>query len=94
MMVTQAIDTRMKKLTFFQDPAVDTLMGVVMALAAEVYVLKDRVRVMEQLLAERDVLSGEQIESFAPTPEQEERFRRDRDQFFERLLRPIAELEE
>jgi hypothetical protein len=36
---------------FFDDPAVDRLMGVVMALASEHYVLKDRVTALERQLA-------------------------------------------
>ncbi|MEP7311576.1 MAG: hypothetical protein ABI859_03260 [Pseudomonadota bacterium] len=36
---------------FFDDPAVDRLMGVVMALASETYVLKDRLNVLERQLA-------------------------------------------
>jgi hypothetical protein len=35
---------------FFDDPAVDGLMGVLMALATEHYVLRDRVRLLEQRL--------------------------------------------
>jgi hypothetical protein len=42
--------------TFFEDPALDRAFGVVMALAQEVWVLKDRVAAMEVHLAERGVL--------------------------------------
>jgi hypothetical protein len=42
--------------TFFEDPALDRAFGVVMALAQEVWVLKDRVAAMEVQLAERGVL--------------------------------------
>ena len=34
--------------TFFADPALDRLMGVTMALAAEVYMLRSRVRTLER----------------------------------------------
>ena len=39
--------------TFFPDPALDRAFGVVMALAQEVWVLKDRVAALEAQLAER-----------------------------------------
>jgi hypothetical protein len=39
--------------TFFPDPALDRAFGVVMALASEVWVLKDRVAGLEAQLAER-----------------------------------------
>jgi len=42
--------------TFFPDPALDRAFGVVMALAQEVWVLRDRVAAMEAQLAERGVL--------------------------------------
>ena len=38
--------------TFFDDPAIDRLMGTVIALAAEVYVLRDRLGRLERRLAE------------------------------------------
>ncbi|MBT3703152.1 MAG: hypothetical protein HOE62_19195 [Alphaproteobacteria bacterium] len=36
--------------TFFDEPAVDRVLGVVMALATEVYVLRDRLRTVERQL--------------------------------------------
>jgi hypothetical protein len=42
--------------TFFPDPALDRAFGVVMALAQEVWVLRDRVMAMEAQLAERGAL--------------------------------------
>lgn len=43
--------------TFFEDEALDRAFGVVMALASEVYVLKDRVHALEQLLTESGVIA-------------------------------------
>lgn len=42
--------------TFFPDPALDRAFGVVMALATEVYVLRDRLTAMERQLAARGAL--------------------------------------
>lgn len=42
--------------TFFPDPALDRAFGVVMALAQEVWVLKDRVAALEAQLAARGAL--------------------------------------
>ena len=42
--------------TFFPDPALDRAFGVVMALAQEVWVLRDRLAGIEAQLAERGVL--------------------------------------
>jgi hypothetical protein len=43
---------------FFEDPAVDRLMGVVLALATEHYVLLDRVHVLERQLSAAGVVPG------------------------------------
>jgi hypothetical protein len=37
----------MPDITFFRDPAVDRVLGVVMELAEEVYALRERVRVLQ-----------------------------------------------
>ena len=42
--------------TFFPDPALDRAFGVVMALAQEVWVLRDRVAGLEAQLAERGLV--------------------------------------
>ena len=47
--------------TFFPDPALDRAFGVVMALAQEVWVLRDRLAGMEAQLAERGVLDVSQL---------------------------------
>ena len=40
----------MPDLTFFPDPNVDRVLGVVMKLAAEVYMLRDRLSTVERVL--------------------------------------------
>jgi hypothetical protein len=56
--------------TFFPDPALDSAFGVVMALAQEVWVLRERMAAMEAQLAERGVL---QIEKLNEEPARDER---------------------
>lgn len=43
---------------FFEDEALDRALGVVMALASEVYVLRDRMQALEALLAETGVIAA------------------------------------
>ena len=43
--------------TFFEDEALDRAFGVVMALASEVYVLRDRLQALEALLIDNDVIA-------------------------------------
>src|SRR6185503_130512 len=56
--------------TFFPDPALDRAFGVVMALAQEVWVLRDRVAAMEAQLAER---GGLQLDRWNEEPAGDER---------------------
>ena len=72
--------------TFFTDPAIDRIMGVLMSLAGEVYVLRDRMRVLEARLSEQGVLAPGALDSWTPTPEQAQATQADRDAFVTHLL--------
>ena len=50
--------------TFFEDPALDRAFGVVMALATEVYVLRNRQRALERLLEEARMLDRATIAKY------------------------------
>ena len=55
-----------KRPDYFDDPATDRLMSIVLALAAEVSVLRQRHDTVERLLAANGTLSRADIESYAP----------------------------
>lgn len=74
--------------TFFPDPALDRALGIVMALATEVYVLRDRLRAMERQLVERGTLDAARLAA-APTAEEDEAAQADRDAFVAHLLAPV-----
>lgn len=67
----------------------DRLMGVVMALAAEVYILRDRNRILEELLQEAGVLKPGAIEDYQPSPQARQAQTTERDAFVARVLSPI-----
>jgi hypothetical protein len=71
--------------TFFADPALDRLYGVVWALATEVYVLRDRVGVLEEALAETGVVDLAALRA-EPSPEALAAARADRAAFVEGLM--------
>ena len=48
----------------------DQVLAVVMRLAMEISVLRDRLRTHEQLLAEHEVLTPEEIENYTPSKEE------------------------
>jgi hypothetical protein len=59
--------------TFFADPAIDRLVGMVFALTAEVHVLRDRLALLEAALAERGAIDPARIDVVVPEGALEER---------------------
>jgi hypothetical protein len=76
----------MKEQIFFKDPAVDRVMGVVMQLASEVYILKDRNRALEKLLEEKGIVAPEAIENSLEKISAEER-----EEFIARIFEPVLQ---
>jgi len=74
--------------TFFADPALDRAMGVIMALATEVYVLRDRLRALEAALTERGVMPKDALGA-EPAPEALAASAADRAAFVAHLLEPL-----
>lgn len=52
--------------TFFADPALDRLLGMVFALTAEVHVLRDRMRLLEDALGERGIVDVASLDAKIP----------------------------
>jgi hypothetical protein len=72
--------------TFFADPAIDRLVGMVLALAAEVHVLRDRLALAEAALAERGVLDPARLDAAVPEGALEERLAAERAAFVRHLF--------
>ena len=83
-----ATESPLPEQTFFPDPALDRALGVVMALATEVFVLRDRVRAIEGLLAESGALDRARLAA-EPGPEEAAASRADRDAFVRHLMEPL-----
>ena len=71
--------------TFFDDPALDRAFGVVMALATEVYVQRDRLRALERRLQDASVLKIDNLNG-EPSDAERQANAIDREQFVEGLL--------
>lgn len=54
---------------FFDNPDVDKLLAMLMGLAGEVSVMRDRMDTIERLAAERGLFNAADIETFAPNAE-------------------------
>ena len=71
--------------TFFDDPALDRAFGVVIALATEVYVQRDRLRALERQLQDASVINIDDLDQ-EPGDAQRQTDAIDREQFVEGLL--------
>ncbi len=78
----------------FDDPAIDQLHAAFVALATELAVAFDRIDTLERLLAQRDGVSREQIESFQPDEQAAADRATRRADLAERLLRPFRDFRE
>lgn len=75
--------------TFFQDPAIDRVLAVVMALSAEVWVLNDKLRALETLLDRQGVVSRDDLDSYVPDAESSETTTAARQAFVRTLMEPL-----
>ena len=74
--------------TFFADPALDRAIGVIMALATEVYVLRDRLRALEAELTARGLVPKDALGA-EPPPDALAASAADRAAFVAHLLEPL-----
>lgn len=82
---------RGKRPAFFDDPAIDQLMAIVMAMSSEMSVLYDRVDTIERLLDKKGTLSRDDIEAFRPDQPLEDERNERRNAYIARIFRIISE---
>jgi len=56
-----------KRPAYFDDPAIDRILSITMAVAGEVAVLRERMDTIERLLDEKGTISRADIEAFIPS---------------------------
>jgi len=85
-----------KRPYFFEDPAVERVLNITMAVVGELAVSRERVDTLERLLEAKGILTREEIESYVPTsPEIEEQRQLWHSEYISRVLRIIQqEMEE
>ena len=72
--------------TFFADPAIDRLVGMVFALTAEVHVLRDRLALLEDALKQRGVVDIAALDIAIPEGALEARIAADRTALVQNIL--------
>ena len=74
----------------FEDPVNDQLLGVILALGAEVWNLRERLGLLENALARQGIEVSALIEELALDPDRAPEMVADRDAFLTRFLRAIS----
>ena len=71
---------------FFGDPAIDRLLAMVMTLASELWVHKDRLAALEGLLAEKGIVAPGSLDGFQPSEGDAQRLAAERQAYVKSLL--------
>ena len=74
------------ELQLFEDASTDRMAQMLLVMAAELHVLRDRVKCMEFLLSERGVLTSSQLDAFSPNADQAQVLQTERDAFVSHLF--------
>ncbi|MBW4688075.1 MAG: hypothetical protein KME40_24035 [Komarekiella atlantica HA4396-MV6] len=80
-----------KRPVYLDDPQIDKLLAIVMALTSEVSVLHDRLDTIECLLAAQGILSAADIDAYEPDEEVTKKREHWRAEYLARILRVLQE---
>ncbi len=81
--------TRSPRPNFFTDPAVDQLLGVVLGLAQEVSVLRDRVDTIERVMDAKGSVTRADIEAYVPDAAADAERAAVRNEYLQRVFRVL-----
>ena len=73
------------------DPMLDKIFKVVIQVAGELYVTKNRIRALEAYVIEKESITQEELEKMLAENGSRKDTERERDNFIESILSPIAE---
>ena len=77
--------------TYFSDPALDRVVNMVMELSAQVWVYRDRMMAMEDLLAEKGSITAADLDSYAPSEARRAQVKTERDAFINAVFSALRE---
>lgn len=75
---------------FFDNPAIDNLIAVTLELGAELWLQRERMRILEKLLADKGLVAADLIEQYQPDDAELARNRAERDAFVNRIFGAYA----
>lgn len=77
--------------TYFSSPVIDNLFNISLELGAAIWVVKDRLRVLEDLLSQKGVVREDEIERYRASADKERENRAKRDMFIEKIYKSIRD---
>jgi hypothetical protein len=80
-----------KRPAYFDDPAVDRLLSITLAVAEELAVARERIDTLERLLEAKGVLAQAEVEAFEPTRDQGYERGLMHREYIARILRPVQQ---
>ena len=86
----EAIPSDVKTGMFLGNPALDNVVSCVIAMSAEMWSMRRRMKVMEAILADSGV-TPDRIEKYVPTDVQKVAWEQDRDRFISMTLGPLGD---
>lgn len=80
-----------KRATFYTEPGVDQLYGIVTALAAELWAARERIDSLERVLEQVQALPPGAVERFVPVAEVAAARQQDREAFIQRVFQALED---
>lgn len=74
---------------YLDDPILDTMVNIVLELAAQMWVEREQRMILESALAAQGILSSEEVENFEPTDEQLNKIKLARTKFVDDVFKHL-----
>jgi hypothetical protein len=86
----EAIPSDIRDGQFLGNPALDNVVSCVIAMGAEMWSMRRRMKVLEAVMASKGI-TPEMIEKYVPTAQQAAEWEKDRDRFIDLTLGPMGD---
>jgi hypothetical protein len=86
-------DPKGRRAQFYDDPAIDQLWAILLALTAEVSVAFDRIDTLERLLEQAGTLRRDEVEGYLPDESASEERNRRREALIQRVFQVLSQYE-
>lgn len=91
-MANLPLETNAKRPQFFDNDSGDIHTSMILELMAELWTIKERVYVLEQVLSSHDNSVKQQVENYHPSPEQTVELEAKRGVFIQNIMRSVEDI--